>query len=620
MNRTATRKTEHFSDAAALASALAARSGKKMVLALPLGLGKANTVANAIYDFAANEPAQQLSIFTALTLQRPQVSGLEAAFINPVLDRLFKDYPDLHYARALRSGTVPANIDVSEFFLLAGRWLGVAAVQQNYISANYTHAGRYVLERGINVIAQLVAKRVVNGETRYSLSCNTDLTLDLLQARAEGRADFALVAEVNSELPFMPGDGDLPESAFDFVYENRATDFPLFAVPKLPVPLTAYAIGLNASTLVADGGTLQIGIGAEGDAAAHALVLRQRDNAAYRETIARLLPFETSPPRELGTFDAGLYAATEMFVDSFLPLIDAGVVKREVDGALLQGGFFLGPKDFYRRLREMGDDERAKLQMKAISYVNQLYGDEAKKRAARVKARFINNGMMATMLGAIVSDGLDDGKVVSGVGGQYNFVAQAFALDDARSIICVNATRTSGGSTSSNIIWNYGHTTIPRHLRDIVVTEYGIADLRGKSDAQVAAAMLSIADSRFQPELLRKAKDAGKIAKNYEIPAAHRNNTPERIILALSSAKERGLLPDFPFGTDFNETEQRLVPALQTLKTASASPLTLLRLAMRGFSAKENEKMREALTRVQLDAPTDLRGKLYRMLLKGALV
>ncbi|HMN51958.1 MAG TPA: acetyl-CoA hydrolase/transferase C-terminal domain-containing protein, partial [Xanthobacteraceae bacterium] len=224
------------------------------------------------------------------------------------------------------------------------------------------------------------------------------------------------------------------------------------------------------------------------------------------------------------------------------------------------------------------------------------------------------------MLGAIVSDGLDDGKVVSGVGGQYNFVAQAFALDDARSIICVNATRTSGGSTSSNIIWNYGHTTIPRHLRDIVVTEYGIADLRGKSDAQVAAAMLSIADSRFQPELLRKAKDAGKIAKNYEIPAAHRNNTPERIILALSSAKERGLLPDFPFGTDFNETEQRLVPALQTLKTASASPLTLLRLAMRGFSAKENEKMREALTRVQLDAPTDLRGKLYRMLLKGALV
>ncbi|MCW5681264.1 MAG: acetyl-CoA hydrolase [Xanthobacteraceae bacterium] len=620
MNRTATRKTEHFSDAAALASALAARSGRKMVLALPLGLGKANTVANAIYDFASNEPAQQLSIFTALTLQRPQVSGLEAAFINPVLDRLFKDYPDLHYARALRSGTVPANIDVSEFFLLAGRWLGVAAVQQNYISANYTHAGRYVLERGINVIAQLVAKRVVNGETRYSLSCNTDLTLDLLQARAEGRADFALVAEVNSELPFMPGDGDLPESAFDFVYENRATDFPLFAVPKSPVPLTAYAIGLNASTLVADGGTLQIGIGAEGDAAAHALVLRQRDNAAYRETIARLLPFETSPPRELGTFDAGLYAATEMFVDSFLPLIDAGVVKREVDGALLQGGFFLGPKDFYRRLREMGDGERAKLQMKAISYVNQLYGDEAKKRAARVKARFINNGMMATMLGAIVSDGLDDGKVVSGVGGQYNFVAQAFALDDARSIICVNATRTSSGSTSSNIIWNYGHTTIPRHLRDIVVTEYGIADLRGKSDAQVVAAMLSIADSRFQPELLRKAKDVGKIARNYEIPAAHRNNTPERIILALSSAKERGLLPDFPFGTDFNETEQRLVPALQTLKTASASPLTLLRLAMRGFSAKENEKMREALTRVQLDAPTDLRGKLYRMLLKGALV
>ena len=80
---------------------------------------------------------------------------------------------------------------------------------------------------------------------------------------------------------------------------------------------------------------------------------------------------------------------------------------------------------------------------------------------------------------------------------------------------------------------SYGHVTIPRHERDIIVSEYGIADLRGKPDEQVIAAMLSIADSRFQPELLRAAKDAGKIAKTYEIPAAHRDNTPERIARAL---------------------------------------------------------------------------------------
>src|ERR1700674_2926113 len=116
--------------------------------------------------------------------------------------------------------------------------------------------------------------------------------------------------------------------------------------------------------------------------------------------------------------------------------------------------------------------------------------------------------MMATLLGAVISDGLDDGRVVSGVGGQYNFVSQAFALNDARSIITLKSTHEAGGKTVSNMRWSYGHETIPRHLRDIVVTEYGVADLRGKADQDVVAAMLSISDSRFQPELLRQAKDA----------------------------------------------------------------------------------------------------------------
>ncbi len=97
-----------------------------------------------------------------------------------------------------------------------------------------------------------------------------------------------------------------------------------------------------------------------------------------------------------------------------------------------------------------------------------------------------------------MSDGLADGRVVSGVGGQYNFVSMAHALPDARSILCVRTTRTSGGKTTSNIVWNYAHTTIPRHLRDIVITEYGIADLRGRTDHEVIAALLNVADSRFQ--------------------------------------------------------------------------------------------------------------------------
>jgi acyl-CoA hydrolase len=267
----------------------------------------------------------------------------------------------------------------------------------------------------------------------------------------------------------------------------------------------------------------------------------------------------------------------------------------------------------------MDEVKRAKLQMKAVSYVNQLYGDEASKRKARVKARFVNNGMMATLLGAVVSDGLDNGLVVSGVGGQYNFVAQAFALEDARSIICVNATRGYGAKTLSNIRWSYGHLTIPRHLRDIVVTEYGIADLRGKSDEDTIAAMLSITDSRFQDELMREAKDNGKLPKAYEIPPAFRDNTPERVAAALKPAKERGLLPDFPFGSDFTEVEQRLIPALQTLRQKSAAPASLVPLALRGLFAKQSKETDEAIERMGLTNAATLKDRLYRVLLRGAL-
>ncbi|WP_371358526.1 acetyl-CoA hydrolase/transferase C-terminal domain-containing protein, partial [Salmonella sp. E393-2] len=99
-----------------------------------------------------------------------------------------------------------------------------------------------------------------------------------------------------------------------------------------------------------------------------------------------------------------------------------------------------------------------------------------------------------TLLGAGVADQLEDGRVLSGVGGQYNFVAQAHELEGARSILMLRSWRESGGEVSSNIVWQYAHTTIPRHLRDMVVTEYGIADLRGKNDAEVIAALLAIAD------------------------------------------------------------------------------------------------------------------------------
>ncbi|MDB5501717.1 MAG: acetyl-CoA hydrolase [Tardiphaga sp.] len=606
-----------FADPEAIAEEIIRDVGTTLVVGLPLGLGKANHIVNALYQRAAADRSIKLTLFSALTLEKPKPSSeLEKRFISPVIERLFGSYPDLDYADALHRGALPDNIEVIEFFFLAGKWLRVPKAQQNYISANYTHAASYLLARGLNVITQLVAKRVVDGVVRYSLSCNTDTTLDLLRARAEGRAAFKLIGQVNSELPFMPGQGDLEGSEFSAVLESAATEFPLFAPPPEPISDTKYAIGLHATGLVRDGGTLQIGIGQVGDALAQGLIVRQRDNGAFRNIMQRLSP--GALPLESGSFEKGLYGVSEMLFEAFLGLIDAGILKREVDGVILHGAFFLGPKSFYAALREMAPAQLAKIQMMPVSFTNELYGNETAKRRARVDARFVNNAMMATLLGAVVSDGLDDGQVVSGVGGQYNFVAQAFALEGARSMLAVEAVR-AGNKPVSNIRWRYGHETIPRHLRDIVITEYGVADLRGKSDADVIAAMLAVADSRFQPELMKQAKDAGKLPKGFEIAAANRDNTPERIAAALKPAREAGLLPMFPFGSDFTEVEQRLIPALQILSAAATSPQGLAALLWQGWQHAPQASDRACLSRLGLDRPATLKDRVYRMLVCGAL-
>jgi hypothetical protein len=612
---------KHFSDPDDIAEDIIRDVGTNLLVGLPLGLGKANHIVNALYARAAADRTIRLTFFSALTLEKPKPANLlERRFIAPVIERLFGGYPDLAYADALHAGALPPNITVIEFFFLAGRWLHVPFAQQHYISANYTHASSYLLARGLNVVTQLVAKRVVDGVARYSLSCNTDTTLDILRARGEGRASFKLIGQVNSELPFMPGAGDLPAEEFSAVLDSPETDFPLFAPPSEPISDTKYAIGLHAAGLVRDGGTLQIGIGQVGDALAQGLIIRHRDNAQFHAIMKRLVPgTEQLSVLETGSFEKGLYGVSEMLFEAFLGLIDAGILKREVDGVVLHGAFFLGPKSFYRALREMTASQIARIQMMPVSFTNQLYGEEDLKRQARVDARFVNNAMMATLMGAAISDGLENGQVVSGVGGQYNFVAQAFALQGARSILTVEATRQAGAKAQSNIRWSYGHQTIPRHLRDVIVTEYGVADIKGKSDADVIAAMLQVADSRFQDELARQAKDAGKLPKDFGIPAAHRENFPERIASALKPAREAGLLPSFPFGSDFTEVEQRLIPALQLLQDAQRSPLRLPGLLWQGLTRVPDGPDNECLTRLGLDRPATLSERAYRALVSAAL-
>jgi acyl-CoA hydrolase len=618
-------------------------------LATPLGLGKPNVLLNAIYASVAEDPNRSLDIFTALSLARPRAkSELERRFVEPFLERhLGRDYPDLAWVEAQRANALPPNIRVHEFYLQSGAMLGVASAQRDYASLNYTHVARDLVDRDINVVVQLLAVRGQGARRRLSLACNPDVTLDLLERMAAAGAPRPLViGVVHPDLPFVGNEAEVDADVFDVVLDDPCCAHTLFALPRDPVDTAEYALGLRASTLVRDGGTLQIGIGVLSDALVHALLLRHQHNAEYLTILSALGADEAPAIARSGAtnpFSRGLYGASEMVMDGFMHLARAGILKRLVyddldiekalatgrevdlsartDGRYLRGAFYLGSKDFYAWLRGLRGAEFEGLSMTRVSDINQLYGGrETLDAVQRRDARFFNTCMMATLLGAAVSDTLEDGQVVSGVGGQYNFVAMAHELTGGRSVLLLRATRHHDGKVSSNILWNYAQTTIPRHLRDIYVTEYGVADLRGKSDEECIIAMLSICDARFIDALAERAKAAGKLRRGFVVPARWRQNTPRHLAQALAPARADGRFPAFPFGSDFDAHELALLPALTRLAAVSASKPGLIGYLVRALvSARARPGDAALLRRMGLERSTGPVAFVLRRLLLRAL-
>ncbi|GAB3347805.1 acetyl-CoA hydrolase/transferase C-terminal domain-containing protein [Lysobacter tyrosinilyticus] len=628
--------------------ALLARIDGDLHVGAPLGLGKPHRLLNALYASAERDPSRRLHLYTALSLDPPGPGkGLEARFLGPFVQRHFgSDFPRLAYVAALKHGTLPAHIEVEEFYLQSGALLNAAQAQRRYASLNYTHVARALADRGVNVIVQKVA-RSADG-MRLSLSSNTDLTADAIDAIVgRGLPRPLMVAEVDPELPWLGGSAAVDADFFDLIVTPPGPHPRLFGLPRQPVNDTDYAIGFHASTLVMDGGTLQIGIGALADALCHALVLRHTDNRAYHRVLTAL-----GSPRaddaSLAPFAQGLYGCSEMLNEGFRRLVEVGVIRRKVlddvalmrrlgdgsatdedrqrlerDGEYLHGAFYLGSSEFYQWLRDLPADQSRAIGMKRVSEVNELYGgNETLERLQRRDARFFNTCMMATALGAAVSDALGDGRVVSGVGGQYNFVAMAHALPDARSVLMLRAAREAAGQVRSSILWNYGHTTIPRHLRDVYVTEYGLADIRGLADEDCVTAMVAIADARFQDDLVSTAVDHGKLRDDYAIPARARRNTPQQLRTALASFRADGTLPDYPLGCDFTPVEQRLVRALGWLKSSTATRGGKLRTVLRALTADRASDV-EAVERMGLIQPASagewLQGRLLALGLQQTL-
>lgn len=699
---------DFYQDYETTALKLIEKLDKKIVIGVPLGLGKPIGLLNALYRFASADPTIHLTIITGLTLSRPTFHNiLEENLARPILDRLLDDYQDPLYEIDRVKQVIPSNIRVVEFFFSPGKYLHNHYAQQHYICSSYTDVVRDATNLSINVLAQAVAKS--EDGSQYSLSCNADLfheTKNYLDEQAKLGKKVAIVAEVNQNLPYMYGDAVLDATAFNSIIDTKKY-LSLFAIPREEVSIADHFIGLYTSALIKDGGCLQIGIGKLSNALANALIIRQKDNALYQSIL------KTSQARDkfsliykigdVNPFSTGLYASTEMLSDEYLHLYAAGILKKKVydhfglqkamndglitenisnnildilcqndiisenitekdfkllqkfgifipelryqnhkiilpsgkevtaninhpdliqeglgkqlsSGVFMHAGFLLGSKDLYQRLKEMPVTERRLINMTSIARTNQITIHPELLRLQRQDARFVNSSLMIALNGAIISHALENHQELSGVGGQFDFVYMATQIPGSYSIINCRSTRETKRGVQSNIVWQYPNITIPAFLRDVVVTEYGIADCRSKTDAEVIKELLNITDSRFQSRLLKIAKKAGKIEKEYQIPEKFKHNFPQSLTQILIATNTQTCFPPYPFGSDLTKTELALAGALVELKNKSSIALAILVIKSL-FSFQKSANTEKYLERMKLSQPRTFAEFIYKKLI-----
>ncbi len=310
-----------------------------------------------------------------------------------------------------------------------------------------------------------VALVQVSPPDRHGL-CTLGTSVDVAHAAIEV-ADL-VIAQVNPRMPRVHGDGVLALTEIDHWYEE-ASELPEVA----PEPLSDLerAVGRHVAGLVEDGATLQMGIGAI-------------PNAALAEL---------GNHRHLGVH-------TEMWSDGLLPLLKSGVVdnsaKRIHPGRTISG-FVMGTRALY----DFIDDNPAVMQLD-IAYVNAA---EVIRRNPKVVA--INSAVEVDLTGQVCADSIG-AKIISGVGGQMDFIRGASLSPGGRPIIALPS-RTSKGQARIVPLLRHGAgvVTTRAHVH-YVVTEHGVADLYGKTLSERAAALTAIAHPEDREALTRAWRDA----------------------------------------------------------------------------------------------------------------
>ena len=313
--------------------------GNDISFAMPLALGKPSIFINELYSRAKKDHTIRLNIVTALALELPKgKSDMEKRFLGPLVDRVFEGTPEFLYMKDFRSGNLPKNVEIYEFFNKAGGYMNAPEAQRNHLHSNYAHVVRDAMDFGVNAFGQMLSCREIDGKMMYSMGCNTDIAIEALRElnklRDKGKK-ILLLGEVNPYLPFMYGDAVHKAESYDMLLEGPEFNYPLFGPPKDSVNIRDHAIGLHVSPLIKDGGTLQVGIGALGDAISSSLKMRQNENEEYNIVLKEtgIMDKYRDLINEIGgtdKFDRGLYGSSEMFVDAFMQLYKCGILKRKV--------------------------------------------------------------------------------------------------------------------------------------------------------------------------------------------------------------------------------------------------------------------------------------------------
>ena len=275
-----------------------------------------------------------------------------------------------------------------------------------------------------------------------------------------------VIAQVNPRMPRTLGNAFLHRSQVDLW---TPVEDPLLEYPPTPVGDVERRIAGYVADLVPDGATLQVGVGSIPQAVMEALA---------------------------GKKDLGVHS---LLVEHMLPLVRSGVItnaRKRLHPGRMDVGEIMGTAALFEWSHE---NPLVNMEPSDVVHDPEVVG-------ALGDFVSVNSALEVDLLGQVNAESVD-GRQVTGIGGQFDFVLGAARAEGGRSVIALPATASRG--TVSRIVARLAagaRVTTPRFLADYVVTEYGVAALRGKSDAGRARELLRIADPAFRERIEREIK------------------------------------------------------------------------------------------------------------------